>query len=99
MNIPFLKCARGYHKSGGEFKVLYSAVIFVFLTARLFNHLQLLVNLPVCSFGFRTESKSQGRQYLKCNINSWVVQPCQAIQEKYHFRQNRKDIYFKWICG
>jgi hypothetical protein len=29
MNIPILKCARGYHKRGGEFKVLYSGTVIV----------------------------------------------------------------------
>jgi hypothetical protein len=61
MILPLLKCARGYHKSGKEFKVLYSVIVFVFLTARLFKSLQLLVDLPVCSSDFRTESISQGR--------------------------------------
>jgi len=29
MNIPALKCARGYHKRGREFKVLYFRVAFL----------------------------------------------------------------------
>jgi hypothetical protein len=46
MNIPVLKCARGYHKRGREFKVLYSGTA-CFMAAGSFKHLLMQVILLV----------------------------------------------------
>jgi len=93
MNVPALKCARGYHKRGREFKVLYSRTGYGTMTEVMQSaHAPSNFSLLRAQY-FRLKAYCTVDNILKCNVNSGVAQPCQAFQICYHFLAEAKKIY------